>query len=493
MNVVTVLVDSLNRRHLGAYGDSLGTTPELDAFARRAWRFDNHFVGSLPCMPARRELLGGFRELLWRPWGPLEPWDARLPLRLAGHGYRTAVVTDHYHYWEEPGNGYLQGFESVEIVRGQETDAWRPAPRPGVELPAWVERIEHWRPGEGRSYYANVRELASEEEFFPARVMSAAARWLERHASDEPFWLHVESFDVHEPFHVPEPYASMYGDPADNDRFTIWPPYQDAEALARFLAGATDAELTHIRSQYRGKLAMVDRWFGELTAALDRLGLWEDTVVLVTTDHGHDLAERGAFGKEHPHLDSHANIPLLLWHPEHPGDGRPVTALTSTVDLFATVLDAAGARPDERTLGRSVLPLVAEPRAQGREALLYGTFGQGACCTDGEWTLLRSPVADAPLFSYSSLQFRSQNADSLQPPVGQGFFVPGVHLPQWQVPVAVRPRSRETLLFNRAEDPEQRENRFASEPGQRRRMLELLRTLAEQEGAPAETYSRLGL
>ena len=143
---------------------------------------------------------------------------------------------------------------------------------------------------------------------------------------------------------------------------------------------------------------MVDRWFGALTAALDELDLWNDTVVIVTTDHGHDLGERGTFGKQFPHYDSHANIPLLIWHPAYPAHERPIGALTSTVDLFATILEIADATPPQRTQSYSLVPLLQGASSPQREAVVYGTFGQGVCCTDGEWTLIKSPEHDRPLF-----------------------------------------------------------------------------------------------
>lgn len=497
MNLVLVLIDSLNRHMLSAYGGDAVATPNLDAFAGRAWRFENHFVGSLPCMPARREIFAGIREVMWRPWGPLEPFDERLPKLLEERGYTTGLITDHYHYWEETANGYLQSFQSAEFIRGHETDYWQPPLPPNAAVPPWVENVEVWRPGSGRRYYANVAGFRSERDFFPAKVMTAAARWLDERPRDTPFFLQIESFDVHEPFDVPEPYASMYGTAADRDRFTLWPPYQDPDRLADFMAQASPEELAFIRSQYAGKLTMVDHWFGEVLTAFDREGLWDDTLIAVTTDHGHDLGERGVFGKQYPHWDSHANIPLLIWHPEHPGTGSPIAALTSTVDLFATLLDAAGGPPPERTHSRSLLPVVAGKRADHRPALLYGTFGQGICCTDGEWTLFKSPVGDGPLFSYSSL-LRSEPSrglllDRFGPPAGSGRFMPGVPLPQWQMPVAGRRLSREDCLFHRRADPGQTQNLWEKEPEQRRRMLDLLRALLADEGTPPEQYDRLGL
>ena len=68
-NAVVILLDSLNRHMLGAYGGSEFATPNLDAFARTAVRFDNHHTGSLPCMPARHDILCGALDFLWRPWG----------------------------------------------------------------------------------------------------------------------------------------------------------------------------------------------------------------------------------------------------------------------------------------------------------------------------------------------------------------------------------------------------------------------------------------
>ena len=132
MNVVLILIDSLNRADLPVYGGREVETPNVDRLAARAFRFDDHFVGSLPCMPARRELFAGFKELLWRPWGPLEHFDARLPRLLERAGYATAIVTDHYHYWEESANGYVQAFGQAELIRGHEHDNWKgPVPSGG--------------------------------------------------------------------------------------------------------------------------------------------------------------------------------------------------------------------------------------------------------------------------------------------------------------------------------------------------------------------------
>jgi arylsulfatase A-like enzyme len=489
LNVVLVLIDSVNWRDLRAYGGDTAETPNIDRLARRSCRFDKHYVGSLPCMPARRELFSGFKELFWRPWGPLEQFDRRLPRLVEGAGYSTAIVTDHYHYWEESANGYVQAFQQAEFIRGHEHDNWR-VPACDADLPAWVDNIERWRPGEGRRYYANVRDFRHEEDFFPAKVMSRAAAWLgEPHP--RPFFLQIESFDVHEPFHLVEPYASMYGDPSGYDRFTVWPPYQDPARQREFMASATAEELAFIRSQYLGKLTMVDRWLGEVLDVLDRRDLWDNTVVILTSDHGHDLGERGVFGKSYPHYDSHARIPLFIWDPRHP-DATSVGELTSTVDLFSTVLDVCGVE-SSAIHGRSLGPLVAGTGARSATSHLYGTFGQGVCCTDGRFTLFKSPVDDRPLYSYSSLYYKPLVSADLLQPEDAGRFIPGVDAPQWRVPIRMAPLCHEDFLFDLQEDPGQTRNLWSSAPAERERMLELLLDHMRREGAPPEQYGRLGL
>jgi arylsulfatase A-like enzyme len=494
MNVILVLIDSLNRSHLSAYNSQAEVrTPNLDAFARRSWRMDGHFVGSLPCMPARREIFSGFKELMWRPWGPLEPFDQRLPRVLERAGYTTGIVTDHYHYWEESANGYLQSFQSSKLVRGHELDNWKPPVPDSEELPAWVQRIEEWRPGFGRRYYSNVREFDGEEDFFPAKVMTHASEWLKERGDSVPFFLQVESFDVHEPFHVPEPYSSMYGDGDGSDKFTVWPPYQHPDELTQFMDSTTPEELEFVRSQYAGKVAMVDRWLGELMATLDELELWDDTAVLITTDHGHDLGERRAFGKEFPHHDSHANIPLFVWHPRYPGNGGSKGALTQTVDLFGTILEIAGVGVPEPVHSRSFLPVIAGESDSHRDALLYGTFGRGVCLTDGEWTLIKAPASEGPLYYYSSQVFQSLIAEEMQEPVGQGRFMPGVTMPQWKVPIRLRQKGGTDALYDRRQDPGQERNLWEVEVDQRERMLDYLVEVIDREGAPVEQFERLGL
>lgn len=505
MNIILVLVDSLNKEALQSYNpQTVCKTPNLQAFADKSLVFDKHYIGSLPCMPARREISTGRKEFMWRPWGPLEAFDPKLPKELKPLGFNTAIVTDHYHYWEEMANGYIEWFDTAEFIRGHECDNYK-LPHPG-DVPAWVERMSQFRSGQHmRQYYANVRDKQTEEEFFPAMTFSAASEWLKENANAGPFFLQVESFDVHEPFHVPEPYASMYTDGINGnaDDYNIWPPYQVYADLDAFMAQTSADELAYLKSQYYGKTTMVDKWFGYFTSTLDELKLWDDTLVIFTTDHGHDLGQRQVFGKQYPHYDSHANIPMMIWDPRVGGHAARTNAFTQTVDLFSSVIDAAGGIPPKSTRhSMSVLPILDDISTNNRPAILYGTFGQGVCISDGEWTLFKSPVEGKPLYTYSSSIYQPLIVDNPidgrvgampNQPVANDFYDPTVPYPMWKTPVTIDPRTFEDYLFNCHDDPEQENNLWHTHPEQRDRMLSKLKQLLDQEGCPAEQLERLGL
>ena len=106
MKVVFVLFDSLIRKALASYGGTEIDTPNFDRLAKRGISFDTHYVGSLPCMPARRDLHTGRLNFMHRSWGPLEPFDNSFVKTLRDQGVYTHLVTDHQHYFEDGGAGY---------------------------------------------------------------------------------------------------------------------------------------------------------------------------------------------------------------------------------------------------------------------------------------------------------------------------------------------------------------------------------------------------
>ena len=126
MKAILLLFDSLNRHCLEPYGCDWTHTPNFRRLAERSVRFDRCYAGSLPCMPARRELHTGRYNFLHRSWGPVEPYDDSMPELLKKNGVYTHLISDHQHYWEDGGATYHTRYSSWECVRGQEGDNWQP-------------------------------------------------------------------------------------------------------------------------------------------------------------------------------------------------------------------------------------------------------------------------------------------------------------------------------------------------------------------------------
>jgi arylsulfatase A-like enzyme len=391
--VVVVLLDSLNRHLLGAYGSDEFATPNLDRFASRAVRFERHYAGSLPCMPARHDILCGALDFLWKPWGSIELWEDAVTVPLRAAGAVTKLVADHPHLFEVGGENYHTDFTAWDYERGHESDPWQTRPDP-----SWIGAPSTGRPG---MPYENSRTYFREEVDFPGpRTMTAAAAWLENHAPHhERFFLFVDEFDPHEPFDTPDPYASMY-DPGWDGPHLIWPPYTRA---AFELGVLTPGEARQIRAQYGAKLTMIDAWFGRLLDALDANDLWTSTAVMVTTDHGHYLGEKDVWGKPPvPIYEPMGHIPLLVAWPGAPPSS--CDALTTSVDINATIRDIFAVDARQPTHGVSLVPLLEGEQPSVREYAMSGVWGREVhLVTDDGTKYARAPEGDnAPLSVWSN-------------------------------------------------------------------------------------------
>jgi arylsulfatase A-like enzyme len=499
-NVVVVLLDSLNRHLLGAYGGREFETPNLDRFAARAVTFDRHFVGSLPCIPARHDILCGALDFLWKPWGSIELWEEPITAGLRRAGVTTMLVTDHPHLFETGGENYHTDFRAWEYVRGHEGDPWKTRADPSwIGAPALPAGRGHDRP------YDISRTYFREEVDFPGpRTMRTAARWLEENAdSHARFFLFVDEFDPHEPFDTPKPWANKYDPDWDGD-LIIWPPYA-VRAVERGVLSAREAR--HVRANYGSKLGMIDHWFGRLLDVLDRNHLWQNTAVIVCTDHGHYLGEKDLFGKPGvPHYEPLGHTPLFVaWPGVTP---HRVDALTTNVDLHATIADVFAVTPTHRTHGVSLAPLVTGESGRIRDWALAGVYGRWVHVLDGRRKYARAPVHDdnlplsmwsnrwstMPVAAMPELRLPRPNRGATldympgsDVPVIRQPFRPGDLLPYWSLGM----RIGEHHCYDLDNDPGETENRLGGTDEQQ--MVELLRHALLTVDAPAEQLERLGI
>ena len=267
----------------------------------------------------------------------------------------------------------------------------------------------------------------------------------------------------------------------------------------------TEREARQLRACYGAKLSMIDDWLGRVLEALDRHDLWDDTAVVLCTDHGHYLGEKDVFGKPAvPIYEPLGHIPLLIAWPG--AEPRRVEALTTSVDLCATLLDLFEVRVPQRTHGYSLLPLIQGEVDRVRDWALSGVWGREVHWIDGRTKYARGPVGrNQPLSMWSNRwstmpihafpQVRLPLPDERavldrmpgsKVPVLRQPFAAGDMLPYWAVGV-----EHQTVLFDLAADPGE-EHDLAGTVAERDAAEALRAALLEVE-APDDQLVRLGL
>ncbi len=480
MKAILILLDSLNRHFLPAYGNEWVIAPNTTRFCEQSIRFDRHHIGSAPCMPARRDILTGRLNFLERGWGGVEPFDRCFTEPLSQNGVFTHLVTDHYHYFEVGGENYHCTYDTWETFRGQENDPWISR----VEPPDEPEHLGRW----GRAYASNRPTFVREEDYPSPRTFQAAIDWIRANGKADNWFLQVEVFDPHEPFDVPQEYLDLYGDDWDGPDYT-WPEVKPLDLSAEALC--------HIRRQYAACLTMADRWFGRLLDELEQQGCLDDTLIILTTDHGHMLGEHGLMVKNYMHVyDELGLIPLMVRLPGGAHAGETRRQITQNIDLAPTLLEHFGLSWEHPIHGRSWWPMLGDAAAPGHDYALYGWFGKAVNVSDGRYTHLRAAnAANEPLYQYGCMP---ANANRYWPresfaSIEAGRFLPYTDMPVFRLPVhgPTTAHVRETLLFDRETDPAQEHNLAGSEAEPR--MIALLKRALRESDAPPEQLARLGL
>lgn len=497
MRAIMMMFDTLNRHFLPCYGCDWVHAPNFSRLAERACTFDQCYVGSMPCMPARRELHTGRYNFLHRSWGPVEPYDDSAIEMLSANGVYTHLATDHQHYWEDGGATYHFRYSSFDFIRGQEGDpyigdvaAMRGMDKVNCTAGAYKQAMDQ----------VNRRAVHCEADTALARTFASGMRFLETNYNEDRWFLQLECFDPHEPFFTTEAFLKEYG-LDESDARTDWPPYGRApeDPVAR----------DKVRRNYAALLSMCDKYLGKLLDFMDSHDMWKDTMLIVNTDHGYMLNEHDWWGKNiMPWYNETAHTPLFIWDPRVPqAAGQRRQSLVQTIDLPVTLLDFFGLEKTEDMEGFS-LRCVMEDDTAVRDAGLFGVFGGHVCVTDGRYVYMRGigEGENEPLYQYTYMPTHLYNMFSVPEmrtaTLSEPFrFTKGCRLMKirsgrWvdkdthaRIGYVDAAHIHENLLFDLQTDPAQ-EHPLHDEALEKK-MLDKLVALMERNDAPAEQYQRL--
>jgi arylsulfatase A-like enzyme len=357
-NIVLITMDTVRADHLPVYGYGRDTTPNLRIFARKATVYSRAIAAADFTLPSHASIFtslypgwhGAYHAPPDYPVGrPLGPGHVTLAESLRSHGYQT-MATVANHAYLSPWVGLAKGFEVYD------------SSAPLLLLPSQ-------RPFYLRQSARRILGLVTDADGFYGATLRAgdinrrAFALLDQAKNRGPFFLFLNFMDAHLYYTPPPPYNKRFGEggahPDPSEYRNVW---LDVNSGKR---GLSAAEAAHLESQYDGGIAAIDSEIGNLLARLRKLRLYENTVIIVTSDHGEAFGDHGllehALGSVY---QEHIHVPLLIKYPgQH--EARESDALASHVDLMPTVLDLAGIAPPAGAQGKTL----RSPRSGETEAV----------------------------------------------------------------------------------------------------------------------------
>jgi arylsulfatase A-like enzyme len=386
-NVVLVILDSLRRDHLGAYGNDWIKTPNLDALARESLRFTRPYPESAPTILARRAIHTGMRVFPFRDrqrfkginiglwgWQPIPRNQTTLAEILKENGYQTMLVTDTLHQYKASMN-FQRGFDVFEYIRGQTTDPYRPMGMAPTEM-LQKALLKGTSPGElegstlyFQQYFANTSNRKTEEDWFAPQVFTRASELLEAAKEGQPFFLVADSYDPHPPWDPPEEYINLYDEGYEGQE-----PFTPLSGPSNYL---TYRQLQRMKALYAAEITMMDRWLGRFLDKMEELNLFENTLLVVISDHGVGLGEHGITGKLPNSLwPEVTDIMFFARDPEGAGAGKTSDYYASTHDVAPTILGHLGIEPPEPMEGADLSVILdgEEPEERTHFTLGYHNY-----------------------------------------------------------------------------------------------------------------------
>lgn len=487
MRAVMLMFDTLSRSFLPNYGSDWVHAPNFERLGEKSIQFENFYAGSLPCMPARRELHTGRYNFMHRMWGQLEPFDNSIFDTLQKNNIYSHLVTDHSHYFEDGGATYHNRYSTWEGFRGQEGDRW--VPRALADMTENANKLNK----KGISpiqHFANRTRQQNEEDFSSVLTIEAGLEFIENYKDINDWFLQIECFDPHEPFYVPERFRKLYYDVVPQNQY-FWPVYGEVQS------DITSEDLNQLSKEYAALVSMCDYYLGKVLDLFDKEDLWKDTLLIVNTDHGFLVGEHGWLGKNiSPLYQEIVHLPLFVSHPDYQGKSTNHT-LAQTIDLPATILDYFNIDNKLDMDGKSILPALDESN-KIHDEILFGINGGFVNIYDGRYLYMRSSQTkdNGPRkvhtlnFNHARGFLTKEELDTMVLKKGSRFTNSYPYL-EIDIKEFVDTQKFGNLLFDLLEDPHQ-QNPIVSEEIESR-LCQTMVDIMQQTEVPHSEYTRLGL
>lgn len=389
-NILLIVTDTFRYDNLGSRASMPVNTPELDRFAaERATSIERFYTGSFPTIPQRTDVVGGYLGWPHYGWQSLEASRTNhIAQILRQNGYATQLLCDCPHLFNA---GFQRGFHAAFQHRGQEADI--PLLHLNDPIPIMITEKEKTRQ-RPLNFDRTLVDIATwvdpgrskhESDTFCYKTSTTAVRWLEDNYKASPFFLWIDFFDPHEPWDAPE-YMVRHYDPDYSGEPMLHPNYSCASFY-------TPEELRNLRAHYAAEAELVDRGIGRVLQKLDDLRLWDETLVVITSDHGFSIGEHARTGKSNisvgrdsrywPIYPEVGHVPFLIAGPGV-AKGKSLDIFGQPVDILPTVCELAGVpldppRPiDGLSLASSIQSSTPGPR-QFAVSGCYAVSRDGRC------------------------------------------------------------------------------------------------------------------
>ncbi|MCF7854758.1 MAG: sulfatase-like hydrolase/transferase [Candidatus Pacebacteria bacterium] len=374
LNVLFIMTDQQRYDCLGANGNPIIQTPNLDRLAAQSANFSNFFVQSPVCVPSRASFFTGRYAHAHRNrvnYTPLNESEVLMPARLQSSGYRTALIGKTHLYYQfppTPEEAKRTGYDVVELHDGSKISdpwsdyvKWRQSHDPQKDI--YYRKTVRGGTG-GNPYRAVIDEHYSDITWTGERT----CHWLRQLAeADQPFFLFSSFFKPHSPFEVSEPFDAMYSDvdiplPRQESLEDIQRlPLPLQKLILRGGKPPYNMERERLEWCYRsyyGAISHIDREVGHILDTLAKSGAAENTIVVFTSDHGDQLLEHGFMGKN-AFFEASIHVPFMIRLPGRVKTGR-YDELTESVDLLPTLFDLLDLPEPYHCHGKSLAPLITD-------------------------------------------------------------------------------------------------------------------------------------